>query len=187
LADSNEEIEGSHIFIPKRHGDDRGFFSETWNAKTMAEAGIDTAFVQDNHSLSADVGTLRGLHFQAPPFAQAKLVRVVRGSVFDVVVDIRVGSPTFAKYVSTILSAENWKQLYVPNGFLHGFMTLEPDTEVIYKVSNFYEAVSDGGVIWNDPDLDIEWPDVVSVPVLSEKDEGLPAFADFASPFIYQA
>lgn len=180
------EIPELIVITPKKHGDDRGFFSETWNANALADVGIDTEFVQDNHSLSADVGTLRGLHFQAPPYGQTKLVRVVRGAVFDVAIDIRVGSPTFGRHASALLSAENWAQLYVPKGFLHGFMTLEPDTEVIYKVSDYYNAEADGGVIWNDTDLDIKWPDVATSPVLSGKDGKLPRFADLISPFKFE-
>ncbi len=151
----------------------------------MADAGLDFVFVQDNESLSAQQGTLRGLHYQAPPFAQAKLVRVVRGAIFDVAVDARRGSPSFGRWVAEKLSDENGAQLLVPRGFLHGFVTLTPDTQVIYKVDNPYDAGSDGGVMWNDPDLGIDWgvpPDEVT---LSDKDRRTPAFRDWTSPFEY--
>ncbi len=143
------------VLTPKKNGDHRGFFSEVYNRKTLAEAGIDITFVQDNHAFSAEKGVVRGLHFQIPPFAQDKLVRVVRGSVFDVAVDLRRGSPTYGQHVSVVLSAEAWNQILVPIGFAHGLMTLEPDTEVLYKVSNYYSAEHDKGLLWNDPALGI--------------------------------
>ena len=146
------------LLSPGKHGDRRGFFSETYNRKALAVIGIDIDFVQDNHSYSADKGTVRGLHFQTPPFAQDKLVRVVRGSVFDIAVDLRQGSPTYGRHVSAVLSAQAWNQILVPIGFAHGFMTLEPDTEVIYKVSNYYAPDHDKGLLWNDPALGINWP-----------------------------
>ena len=136
---------------PKKFEDGRGFLSEVYNRKTLAEAGIEINFVQDNHSFSEKKGTVRGLHFQTPPFAQDKLVRVVRGSVFDVAVDLRQNSATYGQYVSIVLSAETWNQLLIPIGFAHGFMTLEPDTEVLYKVSNYYSPEHDKGLLWNDP------------------------------------
>ena len=171
---------------PDRHGDRRGFLSEVYSRRTLAEAGIEIEFVQDNHSLSAETGTVRGLHFQAPPFAQDKLVRVVRGSVFDVAVDLRRGSPTYARHVSAVLSSEAWNQLLVPIGFAHGFMTLEPDTEVIYKVSGYYAPEHDMGLRWNDPDLAIRWPLEAEAAVLSPKDGDLPKLSEIASPFSWR-
>ena len=174
------------LLTPDRHGDRRGFFSEVYNRRTLAEAGVEIEFVQDNHSLSAETGTVRGLHFQAPPFAQDKLVRVVRGSVFDVAVDLRKGSPTYARHVSAVLSAEAWNQLLVPIGFAHGFMTLEPDTEVIYKVSDYYAPAYDRGLRWNDPELAIRWPRGADAVVLSPKDSDLPTLSEIASPFSWR-
>lgn len=156
------------ILTPRRFGDHRGFFSETYNHRALAEAGINAEFVQDNHSLSAETGTLRGLHFQHAPMAQDKLVRVTRGAILDVAVDIRTDSPTYAKHVAVTLSAENWSQLWVPKGFAHGFVTLEPGTEVVYKVTEYYSPEHDAGIAWDDPTLGIEWG--VDSPVLSEKD-----------------
>jgi len=182
-------LEGVVVLTPKRFGDDRGFFCESWNAKRMAEARIDIAFVQDNHSLSMTKGTLRGLHFQSPPHAQAKLVRCGRGRLWDVAVDIRKGSPTFGQWFGTELSFENGKQLLIPAGFLHAFVTLEPETEVIYKCSDYYAPECDGAVIWNDPDLAIDWPAEALAeggPVLSEKDAKAPKMAEFDSPFTYE-
>ena len=169
---------------PDRHEDERGFFSETYSRRALAETGIDTEFVQDNHSLSVPLGTLRGLHFQAPPAAQAKLVRVVRGAIFDVAVDIRAGSPSYGRHVSCRLSAQEWNQLYIPAGFAHGFCTLEPDTEVIYKVSDYYAPEHDRGLLWNDPALGIEWP--VSEPLLSEKDRSHPLLRQMPECFRYK-
>ncbi len=169
---------------PDRHQDARGFFSETYSRRALAEAGIDTEFVQDNHSLSVPPGTLRGLHFQVPPAAQAKLVRVVRGALFDVAVDLRAGSPSYGRHVSCRLSAEEWNQLYVPVGFAHGFCTLEPDTEVIYKVSGYYAPEHDRGLLWNDPALAIDWP--VSEPLLSEKDRSHPLLRQMPVCFTYK-
>jgi dTDP-4-dehydrorhamnose 3,5-epimerase len=168
------------ILRPRKFGDHRGFFSETYNKKALAKAGIDLDFVQDNHSLSATPGTLRGLHFQVPPMAQDKLVRVVRGAVFDVAVDIRHGSPTFGKWVGAVISAAEWNQILVPVGFAHGFLTLEPDTEVEYKVTNTYAPDCDKGIAWNDPDLAIDWPlpEGLLEPVLSGKDGAQPLLRD---------
>lgn len=171
------------LVTPPRFGDDRGFFSETYNAQRFKDAGIDADFVQDNHSLSAQKGTVRGLHFQAPPFAQAKLVRVLRGSILDVAVDVRKGSPTYGKWVSAELSAQNGVQIYIPRGFLHGFATLEPDTEIAYKVDNYYSRECDGAVFWNDPALAIDWGIPADEAMLSEKDARAQSFADFDSPF----
>ena len=172
------------ILQPKRHGDARGFFCESWNKARMAERGLDYDFVQDNHSLSQPTGTLRGLHYQAPPHAQAKLVRCGRGRLYDVAVDIRVGSPTYGHWFGLDLTFENGLQLLVPAGFLHGFITREPDTEVIYKCTDYYAPECDGAVRWDS--CGINW-DTVTDPVLSAKDAAAPALADFVSPFTYEA
>lgn len=169
------------ILTPARFGDDRGWFSETFNAARMAAAGITVPWVQDNHSMSAQPGTLRGLHFQAPPHAQDKLVRCSRGAIFDVAVDIRRGSPHYGKWVGVDLTPENGRQLFVPKGFLHGFVTRTFDCEVQYKCSDLYAPDCDGGIRWDDPDLAIDWQ--VSDPTLSAKDKAAPLFADFVSPF----
>lgn len=174
------------LLSPTRFGDDRGWFSEVYNEKTFSVYGINDRFVQDNHSQSIPVGTLRGLHFQTGPFEQAKLVRCIRGRIFDVAVDIRRGSPTFGQWVGAELSAENGRQLFVPVGFAHGFLTLEPSTEVTYKVSNLYSPENDGGILWSDPQIGIEWPLPRGVePILSPKDERQPLLRDFDSPFDY--
>ena len=173
------------IFTPKRHGDHRGYFAETYSAKTYAAYLGDMAFVQDNESLSAEKHTLRGLHYQAPPFAQDKLLRVLRGRVFDVVVDARRGSPTYGKWVGAELSAERGEQIIAPKGFLHAFLTLEPDTIVAYKVTAFYDKASDGAVRWNSPALGIAWPVGADQVVLSEKDAVAVDFDAFQSPFVY--
>jgi len=170
------------ISMPK-FGDHRGFFSEVYNKQALSATRIDIDFVQDNHSLSAEKGTVRGLHFQSPPFAQDKMLRVVRGSVFDVAVDLRRGSPTYGKYVSATLSAASWNQILVPIGFAHGFMTLEPDTEVIYKVSNYYSPAHDKGMMWNDPQIGIEWPLPAEGAILSDKDRKQPLLSELDSPF----
>lgn len=156
--------------VPARFGDARGFFSETYNAAHLAEAGIDLTFVQDNHSLSARRGVLRGLHYQLPPRAQDKLVRVVRGAIFDVAVDIRRGSPTFSRWVGVELSAEKWNQLLVPKGFAHGFVTLTENTEVVYKVTDYYSPEHDRSIRYDDPDIAIDWPIASADLQLSEKD-----------------
>ncbi|MEM9433456.1 MAG: dTDP-4-dehydrorhamnose 3,5-epimerase [Pseudomonadota bacterium] len=176
-------LPGVLVLTPTRHGDHRGFFSESWNRQLLEEHGISLDFVQDNHSLSAKAGTLRGLHFQAPPFAQDKLVRCGRGSLYDAVVDARVGSPTYGQSFGIELSFENGKQLLVPAGFLHGFVTLQADTEIVYKCSNYYDKGSDGSVRWDS--CGIDWP-VNGDPVLSEKDETAVAFAEFSSPFDWE-
>jgi dTDP-4-dehydrorhamnose 3,5-epimerase len=170
---------------PRRHGDHRGFFSEVWSAAALAEAGIHADFVQDNHSFSADRGVLRGLHYQEPPAAQAKLLRVTRGSIFDVAVDIRHGSPTFGQWVSLILSAAEWNQIYVPPGFAHGFLTLEPDCEVLYKVSAPYSPEHDRAVRFDDPAIGVEWPLDGTEPILSEKDRRAPLLAEAGPAFSY--
>lgn len=167
---------------PRRFGDERGFFSEVWNHARFAEAGIPTQFVQDNVSLSRTKGVLRGLHFQTPPAAQAKLVRVSRGSIFDVGVDIRRSSPTFGRWAGVVLSAERWNQLYVPEGFAHGFVTLEDDTEVTYKVSALYSPEHDRSIRFDDPAIGIEWP-LDGEPVLSDKDAAAPLLADVETGF----
>jgi dTDP-4-dehydrorhamnose 3,5-epimerase len=170
---------------PKRHGDERGFFSETWTERGLVEAGIFARFVQDNHSRSAAVGTVRGLHFQAPPYAQGKLVRVVKGAIFDVAVDIRVGSPTYGQHVALTLSVQNWAQLWVPPGFAHGFCTTEPDTEVIYKVTDYYTPTAERSMHWDDPALGIEWPVRPEAAVLSAKDQEAPLLAGLPAYFHY--
>jgi len=171
----------------RRFVDARGWFSETYNARAFAGRGIDGAFVQDNQSLSRPRGTIRGLHFQTPPHAQAKLVRCLKGAIFDVAVDIRMGSPTYGQWVGVELSEENDRQLFIPVGFAHGFMTLQPDTEVFYKVTDFYAPTCDAGLLWNDPDIAVTWPSLPDGrPLLSEKDERLPSLAQFKSPFPYE-
>lgn len=166
------------VLRPKKFADERGFFSETYNRRAFADAGIDLEFVQDNHSYSSAVGTIRGLHYQVPPFAQDKLVRVVRGSVFDVAVDIRRDSPTFGKWVSARLSADEWNQILIPAGYAHGFCTLEPDTEVLYKVTAHYAPQHEFGIRWDDSDLSISWPISEADVVLSEKDRQYPLLRD---------
>ncbi|MCC5979640.1 MAG: dTDP-4-dehydrorhamnose 3,5-epimerase [Salinarimonas sp.] len=175
-------IPGLVLLEPRRFGDSRGFFAETWNRRTFASLGLDVDFVQDNHSLSREAGTLRGLHYQAPPHAQAKLVRCGRGRLLDVAVDIRRGSSTYGMWVAEELSFENARQLYVPKGFLHGFVTLEPDTEIIYKCSDFYVPEAEGSVRWDSASLGIEWRLAV-VPVLSPRDADAVDFDTFESPF----
>ena len=174
------------LLTPPRFADNRGFFSETFSAKREAAAGIVGPFVQDNHSLSVPRGTVRGLHLQVAPHAQGKLVRCVRGAIWDVAVDVRHGSPTFGRHVAAVLSAENWCQLWVPAGFLHGFCTLEPDTEVIYKVTADYDRASERGVVWDDPDLALPWPVEAGKAVLSDKDLVLPRLCDCPPWFAYR-
>ena len=172
------------LIEPARFGDNRGFFSESWNKERMAEHGISVDFVQDNHSLSSAVGTVRGLHFQAPPNAQAKLVRCGRGVLFDVAVDIRKGSPTYGQWVGEELSFENGKQLFIPEGFAHGFITRTPDTEIIYKCNAYYAPESDGAILWDS--CGIDWG-FNGTPELSAKDANAPSFASFDSPFTWEA
>jgi dTDP-4-dehydrorhamnose 3,5-epimerase len=176
-------LEGVVVLTPRRFDDPRGFFSEVYNQRRFAAAGVDAAFIQDNHSRSGPVGTVRGLHFQRPPFAQAKLVRVLKGAILDVVVDLRKASPTFGRHVAVELSAAAWNQLYVPAGFAHGFCTLEPDTEVFYKVDAYYSAEHDGGILWNDPALGIDWPVSAEAALLSDKDQRLPLLGDLGDIF----
>ena len=171
------------IIKTKRFGDHRGFFTETFSTRGFAEAGLPSGFVQDNHSLSRPKGTVRGLHFQLAPFAQDKLVRVARGAIFDVAVDLRAASPSFGRWVAVRLSADEGNQLLVPIGFAHGFCTLEDDTEVFYKVTNFYSPHHDRGLLWNDPDLAIDWPVSAGDAVLSDKDQRLPRFRDLPPCF----
>lgn len=171
------------VITPTRLSDSRGFFSEIYHKQRFADAGISAEFVQDNYSLSAAVGTVRGLHFQADPWAQAKLVRVVYGSILDVIVDIRRSSSTYGKHVAVTLSAENGRQVFVPIGFAHGFCTLEPNTQIHYKVSSYYSAPHDHGLRWDDPDLKIDWPVDADQAVLSDKDKLQPRLADLPAYF----
>ena len=182
----NFALSGLLLLKPRRFADSRGYFVETHNDRRLADAGIAVRFVQDNESYSVRRGTIRGLHFQLPPAAQAKLVRVVRGSVYDVAVDLRVGSPTYGRWEGVNLTADGGEQLFVPRGFAHAFCTLEPDTVVAYKVDAFYSPADDSGLIWNDPTLGINWPLGPDEVVLSDKDLKLSRFADFQSPFRYQ-
>ena len=178
-------LSGLKVLTPLRFGDTRGFFSESWNKRLLAQHGIEFDFVQDNHSLSAAVNTVRGLHFQAPPHAQTKLVRCGKGRLFDVAVDIRAGSPTFGKWFGIELSFENGKQLLVPAGFLHGFSTRAPETEIIYKCTDHYDAAADGAVRFDDPAIGVDWG--LSGPaILSDKDRAAPLLRDLATPFIYE-
>ena len=181
------ELDGVLILTPRRFGDARGWFSEVWNARALAGAGIATDFVQDNHSYSRDPGTVRGLHYQSPPHAQAKLVRCGRGRIFDVAVDIRAGSPGYGRWVGVDLSADNGRQLLIPAGFLHGFVTREPDCEVLYKCSDFYAPDCDGSVRFDDPAIGIDWGIDAAAAVLSDKDRAAQSFASFQSPFTYEA
>ena len=171
--------------VPVKFGDARGFLSETYSRRRFAACGIDVDFVQDNHSYSAAVGTIRGLHFQLPPHAQGKLVRVVRGAILDVVVDIRHGSPAFGKPIAVELSAANWRQLYVPPGFAHGFCTLEPDSELLYRTTDYYAPEADRGIAFDDLDLGVEWPVAVAEATLSDKDRRHPRLRDLAKIFEY--
>jgi dTDP-4-dehydrorhamnose 3,5-epimerase len=179
------ELHGVVIVTPQRFGDERGWFSETFNAARMAAAGIAALFVQDNHSMSAKVGTLRGLHYQKPPHAQDKLVRCSKGAIFDVAVDFRRGSPTFGRWVGVELTPENGRQLLVPKGFLHGFVTRAEYTEVQYKCSDVYAPDCDAGVRWDDPTIGIDWG-LTGAPVLSGKDQIQPLLADVVSPFAWE-
>ena len=178
-------LQGVLILTPTRHGDTRGFFSESWSAKTHLAAGLAFDWVQDNHSLSATVGTVRGLHYQSPPHAQDKLVRCGRGALFDVAVDIRVGSPTYGAWTGVELTAENGKQLLVPKGFLHGFATRAPDTEIIYKCTDYYAPDCDGAIRFDDPAIGIDWGFDPALAVLSAKDKVAPRLAEFTAPFVW--
>jgi dTDP-4-dehydrorhamnose 3,5-epimerase len=179
-------LPGVRVLTPRRFGDARGFFSESWNRRLLAERGMDHDFVQDNHSVSARVNTVRGLHFQSPPHAQAKLVRCGKGRLFDVAVDIRKGSPTFGRWFGIELSFENGRQLLIPEGFLHGFATREPDTEIIYKCTDYYAPSADGAVRFDDPDIGIDWG-LSGDPILSDKDAAAPRLAAFSTPFSFEA
>ena len=173
---------GPVVLEPRRFSDERGYFEETWNRRQLRDVGIDVDFVQDNCSMSVAPGTLRGLHFQAPPHAQDKLVRCARGKILDVAVDIRRGSPTYGRWMAVELTPENGRQLFIPKGFLHGFVTLSPRTEVQYKCSDHYAPACDGSVRWDS--LDIPWP-LEGAPILSAKDADAPAFTEFQSPFVF--
>ena len=173
------------LLKPRRHTDDRGWFAETYNRRGLAAVGVAADFVQDNHAYSRQRFVLRGLHFQAPPAAQTKLVRCVAGAIWDVAVDIRRGSPTYGRHVAAELTAENGWQLLVPRGFAHGYLTLRPDTEVQYKVDAYYAPEAEGGLVWNDPDLALPWPLDGATPMVADKDATLPTSADFESPFDY--
>jgi dTDP-4-dehydrorhamnose 3,5-epimerase len=175
------------IVAPGRLGDTRGFFSEVWNERDFAAVGIEAHFVQDNHVRNPLKGTLRGLHYQLPPAAQGKLLRVTRGSIFDVAVDIRRGSPTFGRHADAVLSADNWQQLWIPPGFAHGYCTLEDDTEVQYKVTDFYSPENDRGIAWDDPALRINWPVLHDAVVLADRDRAHPGLADQPDLFEYGA
>jgi len=179
-------LPGVVVITPTRFGDHRGFFSESYNARALAENGITMQFMQDNHSLSMTQGTIRGLHFQAPPNAQDKLVRCGRGALFDVAVDIRKGSPTYGQWFGVELSFDNGKQLLVPAGFAHGFVTRAPETEIIYKCSDYYAQGTEGAVAWDDPQVGIDWGLGDIAPVLSDKDTNAPALADLNSPFTFE-
>jgi len=165
------------LITPKRHGDARGWFAETWSEKLMAAAGLTAPFVQDNQAFNAKTGTVRGLHFQKAPHAQGKLVRVLKGAIYDVALDVRPGSPTYGRWVAATLTAAGGEQLFVPRGFAHGYCTLEDDTELFYKVDGHYAPELEGGVAWDDPDLAIAWP-LEEAPVLSDKDRKLPRLKD---------
>lgn len=175
-------LPGLHVIEPRRFGDARGFFAELWSRPAFAAHGIDVDFVQDNHSLSHAPGTVRGLHFQAPPHAQAKLVRCGRGVLFDVAVDIRRKSPTFGRWAGIELSAENGLQLFIPAGFAHGFVTRAPETEIVYRCSDLYAPECEGALRWDDPAIGIDWGGVAA-PILSDKDAAAPLWRDFKSPF----
>ncbi|MEO0635856.1 MAG: dTDP-4-dehydrorhamnose 3,5-epimerase [Pseudomonadota bacterium] len=178
-------LKDAYEILPKQHGDERGFFSETYNADLLAQNGIHVNFVQDNHSFSAAKGVLRGLHFQTQPYAQDKLVRVTRGRVWDVLVDVRQGSPTYGQSYGLEVSAEKWNQVLVPKGFLHGFLTLEENTEFLYKVSALYSKECDRSVRYNDPELGVEWPAAGLEVQLSDKDRDAPLLADIDTGFVY--
>jgi len=181
------DLEGVLVLTPVRHGDSRGFFSESWSRRRLAEHGIDIDFVQDNHAMSEQAATLRGLHFQSPPHAQAKLVRCGRGKLFDVAVDIRKGSPGYGRWIGVELSFENGRQLLIPEGFLHGYVTREPQTEVVYKCSDYYAPDCDRAVRFDDPEIGIGWGIAPEDGILSEKDRTAPFLRDFKSPFSWEA
>lgn len=177
------DLPGVYILEPKVFRDQRGFFLESYSREAFARQGLDYSFVQDNHARSEQAGVLRGFHFQAPPYSQTKLVRVVRGRILDVVVDLRKGSPVFGRWLKVELSRDNVLQILVPKGFGHAYLTLEPGTEVEYKVDQVYAPESEGGLAWDDPGLGVPWP--VKDPILSERDRSWPGWSDFQSPFSY--
>jgi dTDP-4-dehydrorhamnose 3,5-epimerase len=177
-------LDGVLLITPRRFEDERGYLAETYSAEEFSFRGVTATFVQENQSFSARAGTVRGLHLQVPPAAQAKLVRVVRGSIFDVAVDLRQGSPAYGRWCGKTLTAAQGEQLFIPRGFAHGFCTLEPETEVLYKIDSYYAPPSEVGVIWNDPDIDISWPVSSTQAILSDKDKKLPPFRQFHSPFV---
>ena len=179
------KIPGVKLIVPKKFGDTRGYFQETWSERLFQQKVENVRFVQDNQSVSVKRGTLRGLHFQKPPYAQGKLVRVLSGSVFDVAVDIRHGSPTFGQHLAVTLDAAEGAQLWVPEGFLHGYCTLRDDTAVFYKVTSYYSPAHDAGVIWNDAELDIRWPVTSDSLILSEKDRQLPSLSQLECFFAF--
>jgi len=180
------DIAGIKLLKPVRHVDSRGFFSEVFREDVLREHGIDVHFLQDNHSLSVNKGVVRGLHFQIPPSAQAKLLRVTTGSIFDVAVDIRWRSPSFGRHFAGVLSADEWNQILIPEGFAHGYCTLEPDTEVIYKVSAYYSPEHDRGLLWCDPALGIDWPVSAEQVVISDKDRKHPPLSQLSRFFQYE-
>jgi dTDP-4-dehydrorhamnose 3,5-epimerase len=177
------EIEGVLKLTPTKAGDERGFFSEVFRRDRLEAFGVTDDWMQDNHALSAARGVMRGLHFQRRPFAQAKLIRVIRGVIFDVAVDIRAGSPTYGRHVGVELSAANWAQLYVPAGFAHGYCTLSENTEVAYKVSAPYSKESEGGLLWDDPELAIAWPIAAAEAICNDRDRSWPRLQEFTTPF----
>lgn len=181
------ELDGVLEITPRRFGDERGFFSETYSRDSFRKEGIAMDWVQDNHSLSAEPNVLRGLHFQLPPFAQDKLIRVLRGSIFDVAVDLRRGSPSYGKWTSRVLSAADWNQLLIPKGFAHGFLTLEPEVQVFYKVSAPYAPAYERSICWKDPALNIAWPLRGRQPILSEKDRQAPLLADISEQLSFSS
>jgi dTDP-4-dehydrorhamnose 3,5-epimerase len=179
------ELEEVRVLKPRRFTDTRGWFCETWNERRLRQAGIDATFVQDNVVFSPTKGTLRGLHFQRPPAAQAKLVFVIQGAILDVVVDVRAGSPTFGKHVATTITADGGEQIWVPAGFAHGYCTMASNSLVFYKVTSFYDPTTEGGVRFDDPNLDIRWPVEPDAALVSEKDRALPLLADMPIAFRY--
>jgi dTDP-4-dehydrorhamnose 3,5-epimerase len=179
-------IEDVKLIKPVRHADSRGFFSEVFKESELRKHAIDIAFVQDNHSLSVSRGVVRGLHFQIAPFAQAKLLRVVAGSIFDVAIDIRGGSPSFGHHVAVVLSASDWNQIFIPEGFAHGYCTLEPNTEVLYKVNAYYSPEHDRGLLWNDPALEIAWPVPAEEALVSDRDRKHPVLSRLPQHFRYE-
>jgi len=186
LKISSTAIPDVRLIKLNRYLDPRGYFAETYSRRLLAGLGIDCDFVQHNQSLSASQGVVRGLHFQAPPHAQAKLLRVNGGAILDVAVDLRHGSPTYGRHVSVVLKAEDWTQIFIPAGFAHGFCTLAPDTEITYMVSRYYAPTHDRGLAWDDPDLGIDWPVRASEAILSDKDRKHPTFADLPAYFHYE-